>query len=251
MNCDTVHDLLDLYLSGELKGDKMADVRLHLQQCEHCAMAVQADRELDNALRTAMLEETVDVSAVLDRFHERIAAPWWRRIPRLISVPRVAIAVILVIAVIVFPKLYVDQAQRNMALAAAGDHYEDLVLLRHSDWERESGDVTRFIQAKFPQKHNLLASITPAGASLEKVRLCKLRGTQYAHFVFRTGAVETSVYLLAKPEDGASYQASHLKDGGHGLEVAGFSSADMTGMVVGQHGSVPIAEIARQLAQTL
>ena len=65
MNCDGVHDVLDLYLSGELKGEKMADLRLHLQECEHCARAVQADRELDNALRTAMLEETGDVSAEL------------------------------------------------------------------------------------------------------------------------------------------------------------------------------------------
>ena len=251
MNCDSIHDVLDLYLSGELKGEKMAELRLHLQECERCAMAVRADRELDNALRTAMLEDTVDVSAVLARFHERIAAPWWKRIPQLVSVRRAAIAVILVIALIVFPRLYVGQAQRNMALAAAGDHYEDLVLLRHSDWEQKPEDVTRFVQAQFPQKHHLLASITPDGASLEKVRLCKLRGTSYAHFVFRTGTVETSVYLLAKPADGASYQASHLRDGGHGLEVAGFSTADMSGMVVGQHGFVPILSIARQLAQTL
>jgi hypothetical protein len=63
--------------------------------------------------------------------------------------------------------------------------------------------------------------------------------------------VETSVYLLANPDDGASYQAAHLRDGGHGLEVAGFSSADMTGMVVGQHGSVPIGEIAHRFLQAL
>jgi hypothetical protein len=74
-----------------------------------------------------------------------------------------------------------------MALAAATDHYEDLVLLLHSDWEYKPEDLTRFIQAQFPQKQKLLPSITPAGVSLEKVRLCKLRGTSYAHFVFRTG----------------------------------------------------------------
>ncbi len=251
MNCDRVHDVLPLYLSGELRGEEMADMRLHLEECERCAMAVQADRELDNALRIAMLEETADVSAVLDRVHERIAAPWWKRRAQLISLRMAAVAVILLFALIVLPRFYVHQAQRNMALAAASDHYQDLVLLRHSDWEHKPEDVTRFIQAQFPQKQNLLPSITPPGASLEKVRLCKLRGASYAHFVFRTGTVETSVYLLANPDGGAPYQAAYLRNGDHGLEVAGFSSAGMTGMVVGQHGFVPTMEIARRLSQTL
>ena len=251
MNCDRVHDVLPLYLSGELRGEEMEEMRLHLQGCEHCAMAVQADRDLDNALRTAMLEETADVSAVLDRIHERIAAPWWKRRPQLLSLRMAAVAVILVFALIGLSRVYVYQAQRNMALAAASDHYQDLVLLRHPDWEYKPDDVTHFMQAQFPQKENLLPSITPAGASLEKVRLCKLRGTSYAHFVFKNGNVETSVYLLANPDGSRPYEAAHLQDGDHGLEVAGFSSAGMNGMVVGQHGFVPIAEIAHRLSQTL
>ena len=251
MNCDRVHDVLPLYLSGELRGEEMADMRLHLQECEHCAMAVRADRELDNALRAAMLEETADVSAVLGRVQQRIATPWWKRRPQLISLRMAAVAVILVFALIGLPRVYVHQVQRNMALAAASDHYDDLVLLRHSDWERKPEDVARFMQAKFPQKQDLLPSITPAGASLEKVRVCKLRGTSYAHFVFSTGTVETSVYLRANPDRGSAYQAAHLLDGDHGLEVTGFSSANLTGMVVGQRGSVPTVEIAHRLSQTL
>jgi hypothetical protein len=251
MNCDRAQDVLPLYLSGELRGEEMRDVRLHLQECGRCAVAVQADCELDNALRAALLEETADVSAVLARVHEQIAAPWWKRRPQLISVRIAAVAIILVFALIVLPRLYVHQAQRNMALAAASDHYQDLVLLRHPDWEYKPEDVTRFMQAQFPQKQNLLPSITPTGASLEKVRLCQLRGTSYAHFVFRTGTVETSVYLLANPGGGAPYEAAHLRDGDHGLEVSGFSSTGLTGMVVGQHGFVPTVEIAHRLSQTL
>jgi hypothetical protein len=214
-------------------------------------MAVQADRELDDALRTAMLEETADVSAVLNRFHERIAAPWWKRTPQLISIRMAAVAIILVFAFSILPRLYVHEAQRNMALAAASDHYDDLVLLRHADWKYKPEDVTGFMQTQFPRNQNLLPSITPAGASLEKVRLCKLRGSSFAHFVFRTGTVETSVYLLANPDGATPYQAAHLRDGDHGLEVSGFSSAGMNGMVVGQRGSVPTAEIARRLSQSL
>ena len=138
-----------------------------------------------------------------------------------------------------------------MALAAASDHYDHLVSLRHADWKYKPEDVTGFMQTQFPRNQNLLPSITPVGASLEKVRLCKLRGSSFAHFVFRTGTVETSVYLLANPDGATQYQAAHLREGDHGLEVSGFSSAGMTGMVVGQRGSVPTAEIARWLSQSL
>jgi len=251
MNCDRVHDVLPLYLSGELRGEEMTDMRLHLQECEQCAMAVQADRELDDALRTAMLEETADVSAAVNRIHKRIAAPWWKRTPQLISIRVAVVAIILLFAFIVLNRLYVHELQRNMAFAAASDHYEDLVLLRHTDWKYKPEDVMGFIQAQFPRNQNLLPSITPAGASLEKVRLCKLRGTSFAHFVFKTGRVETSVYLLANPDGGTPYQSADLRDGDHGLEVSGFSSAGMTGMVVGQRGAVPTQEIARRLSKML
>jgi len=253
MNCDRVHDLLPLYLSGELKDEELAHVKLHLQGCAQCATAVQADSALDNALRTAMLEETPDVSAVLGRIHERMAAPWWKR-PQFISMPMAGVAALVVLAVfalIVLPRLSVHQAQRNMALAAAGDHYQDLVLLRHPDWEYKPEDVARFLQRQFPHRQDLLPSITPEGAAFEKVRLCSLSGTSYAHFVFRTGTVETSVFLLPNSGGSAPNQAVHLTNGEHGLDVAGFSSAGLAGMVVGQHGSVPTLAIADRLSRTL
>jgi hypothetical protein len=244
--------MLPLYLSGELRGAEMAEMRRHLEECEHCATAAQADRELDDSLRTAMLQEPADISAVLGRVYARIAMPWWRRRPQLISLRMGAVALVLVFALlIVFPTVYVHQAQRSMAMAAASDHYEDLVLQRHSDWEHNPEDVTRLVQAQFPQKQNLLLSITPAGASLEKVRLCKLRGTTYVHFVFATGTSETSVYLLANTDGHVRYQAAHLLDGDHGLEVAGFSATGLSGMVVGKHGLVPAEAIAHRLSQVL
>jgi hypothetical protein len=42
-----------------------------------------------------------------------------------------------------------------------------------------------------------------------------------------------------------------LNDGEYGLEVSGFSSPGLSGIVVGKHGLVPMAEIANRLAKTL
>ena len=251
LHCERTRELVPLYLAGDLRGPERAEMETHLRECEQCAMVVQADSELDGALRTAMLETTPDVSAVLGRVHERMAAPWWKRMPRLLPVRVAAVAAVVVFALIAVPRIYTHQAQRNVALAAADDHFSDLVMLRHPDWDYKPEDVTRFMQAQFPQAKDLLPSITPVGTSFEKVRLCNLRGTSYAHFVFRTGATETSVFLLPAPAGRPAYQAAHLQDGKHGLDVAGFSSAGLTGIVVGPQGAVSAGEIADRLARTL
>jgi hypothetical protein len=180
--------------------------------------------------------------------------PWWKPKRLFAAIPlrvAAAVAVLIVVAAIAVPRFSTYRSGKNMALAAAGDHYSDLVLLRHSDWATQPREVASFMQEHFPLKQNLLPSITPPGAALEKVRLCKLEGTQFAHFVFKTGTVETSVFLLPRASGKAAPEAAHLNDGGHGLEVSGFASAELTGMVVGQQGVVSTRAIADRLAQRL
>ncbi|HEY7404484.1 MAG TPA: zf-HC2 domain-containing protein [Candidatus Angelobacter sp.] len=252
MNCDQLNKFLPLYLSGELRGQELNDFETHVEGCKSCGNAVAADREQDDALRTAMLEETPDVSAVLERVHDRMTAPWWRRTPRPVFVRTgVLVAMILIVALISLPRLYMHHVQREMALQAVDDHYSDLVLLRHPDWESHPEDVARFLAKEFPQEQDLLRSITPRNSSFEKVRVCNLDGIAYAHFVFKTGREQASVFLRINPEGKSTYEAAHLSNGGHGLEVSGFSSSAMSGMVVGKQGAVATEKIAGQLASTL
>ena len=251
MNCQSVQELVPLYLSGELTGESLAAVQLHIHACETCRKTVSADRELDDALRVAMLEDSPDVSGVLHRVHAGMATTGWKRMLRPVSVRAIAfVATLVLIAALGLSMFRVHRAQRTWALDAANDHYSDLVLLRHPDWAYLPQDVAHFMQEQFPQQ-DLLAVITPKGASFEKVRLCNLGGTQYAHFVFRSGPTETSVFVLPKGKARTQYDAIHLADAGHGLEVSGFSSADMTGLVVGNKGQVSTQEIANRLAGTL
>lgn len=251
MNCESVQELLPLYLSGELTGEGLTAVQLHVQTCERCSQALSADRELDGALRTAMLERSPDVSVVLDRVHARITATGWKRFLHAGWVRAgVLVAAIVLVAVLSFSSFSAHQVQSTMSLAAANDHYSDLVLLQHPDWLYQPQDVARFIQAQFPRQ-DLLAVITPKGAAFEKVRLCNLGGTQYAHFVFRTGSIETSVFLLPSETAKNRLDSIHVADAGHGLEVSGFSSPKLTGMVVGNKGQVPTEEIATHLGGAL
>lgn len=251
MNCGNVQDLLPLYLSGELGGEDLAAVQLHLQACESCSKAVSADRELDDTLRAAILENSPDVSEVLLCVHDRMATTRWKRMLHFPSVHAVVlVASVVLVAILGLSVFRAHQAQRKTALDAANDHYSDLVLSRHPDWAYQPQDVAHFMKEQFAQQ-DLLAVITPTGASFEKVRLCNLGGTQYAHFVFRSGSTETSVFLLPNANLRNRHDSVHLADAGHGLEVSGFSSADMTGMVVGNKGEVPTQEIANRLAGTL
>jgi anti-sigma factor RsiW len=247
MNCESVQELLPLYLSGELTGEELAAVQHHIQACEACSQLLSADRQLDDVLRTAMLEHNPDVSAVLQRVHREMATSGWKRMLHARSLRFGALAAMVVlVAVLGVSSFRTYQVQRTMALAAADDHYSDLVLLRHPDWAYQPQDVAWFMLKEFPQQ-DLLAAITPQGALFEKVRLCNLGGTQYAHFVFRTGSTETSVFLIPNGQAGNNRDSIHLADAGHGLEASGFSSEHMSGVVVGDKGQVQTQEIADRL----
>jgi Putative zinc-finger len=247
MNCESVQDLLPLYISGELTGEELAAVQHHVEACEACTQSLSADRQLDDVLRTAMLEHSPDVSAVLQRVHGNMATSGWKRILHVRSLRFGALAAMVVlVAVLGVSSFRARQVQRTMALAAANDHYSDLVLLRHPDWAYKPADVARFMLEEF-SRQDLLVAITPQGAVFEKVRLCNLGGTQYAHFVFRTGPTETSVFLIPNGQALNKHDSIHLADAGHGLEASGFSSEHMTGVVVGNKGQVQTQEIANRL----
>jgi hypothetical protein len=253
MNCDSVEELLLLYLSGELTGEKLTAVQQHIEACAACTQALSADRRLDDMLRSAMLEHSPDVSAVLQRVHGEMAtaASGWKRMLHARSLRFALLAAMVVLAAVLgISSFRAYQAQRATAIAAADDHYSDLVLLRHPDWAYQPQDVARFMLKKFPRQ-GLLAAITPRDAVFEKVRLCNLGGTQYAHFVFRTGYTEASVFLVPNGPAGNKHDSIHLADAGHGLEASGFSSTYMTGVVVGNKRKVQTQEIANSLGGIL
>ncbi len=253
MNCDQIHEITPLYLTGELQGEQLSEFHAHVAGCTACAHNVDSDGELDDALRSALGEEMPDASAVVARVRKQIDrdAPW-RRAPHPGWMKTgLAVAAALMLAIAAFGWLSAYRQEKAVAVAAADDHFNDLVLLRHSDWLVRPADVDAFIAQRFPQRSGLLGLITPASASLEKVRICRLRGASYAHIVFKTGAVETSVFVIDNPRGSSEYKAAHLGDGGHDLEVSGFTGSGLSGMVVGQRGVVPTTQIARQLSERL
>jgi Putative zinc-finger len=251
MNCDELKNVASRYLAGESDEGEAAAVENHLASCETCAADLAADRRIDASLREAMLENQPDASTVIRHVIARMQpVPWWRRVFALAPLRLAALASAFLVVFVAGRLLYVHQVEKGLALAATYDHYTDLVVLKRTDWAYNGPSSAQFLQSTFPGNPGLLRSITPAGGSLEKVRICHLERTPYAHFVFQTPGGEVSVFMRARAPGERPYQAAGLHDRFHGLEVAGFSTPDFVGAVVGQEG-VPASAFAQQAATAL
>jgi len=238
-------------MAGESDGAEAVEIEEHLASCKQCAAELEADQRVDVCLREAMLEEEPDASRVIRNVVARMEhVPWWQRYFSL-GMLRFAAVGALVLAVLFMGRgVYVQQAGKKIALAAAHDHYMDLVVLKRTDWAYSGVHSADFVQTNFPETPALVRMITPAGGSLEKVRLCSLKGTHYAHFVFQTPQGEVSVFL--RRTLGADiYKPGNVNDRSNGLEVASFSSQSFVGAVVGKDGVVPAGEIAAQESRAL
>jgi len=198
-----------------------------------------------------MLEEEPDTSGVIRHVVARMEhVPWWYRYFSVGALRFAAVGALVLLVFFVGRGMYVRQAEKDIAMAAAQDHYMDLVVLKRTDWAYNGAASAAFVQTNFPETPDLVRMITPAGGSLEKVRLCSLKETHYGHFVFQTPQGEVSVFLRRVPAED-TYKPGNVHDRSNGLEVAGFSSQSFIGAVVGQDGLVPAVEIAAQASRAL
>jgi|SRR5215472_16856263 len=251
MNCDELKNAASRYLAGESDEGESVAVENHLASCAACAADLATDQRIDAGLREAMLEEEPDASAVIRRVVARMeVVPWWRRVFAVAPMRIAALASALLVVSVAGRQLYVHEVEKGIALAATNDHYRDLVVLKRTDWSYSGESSAQFVQSAFPGNPGLVRSIAPAGGSLEKVRFCHLGKTQYAHFVFQTPEGEVSVFMRTIAPGERPYQAAELHDRSHGLEVAGFTSPDFVGAVVGHEG-VPAKSLADHAATAL
>jgi Putative zinc-finger len=262
MNCEEIKSVMPRYLAGESDQAEAVAVEQHLENCQQCAADLEADRQVDATLREAMLQLEVepDASAIVSRVRRIVAheehVPWFsaltaRRTFSLGPLRFAAASALLVLVLALGRGMYVHQMEKGIAMAAAHDHYKELVMHKPADWVYSGEPSARFMQTNFPGNPDLVRSITPAGGAFEKVRICNLKGTHYAHFVFRTAEGEVSVFLRSRVPGEHPYTPESVHDRSNGLEVAGFSSPTFVGAVVGQDGHVPAGAIAAQTARAL
>lgn len=205
------------------------------------------DSELDDILRTAMKDETPDVTPLLARVrHEmrREAAP--HRAPFAAFAMR-AVAAALFIAII--SGALVLRSARNSALAvdAACDHFDELVQASDKKWTAAPSDVDAYVHQHFGGRSDILSAFAPPGASFEKLASCRLLSARFAHLVYRSGGREVSVFVrLSEPDEHPVHRVDYF-DRRLQLHVAGFITPRYEGLVVADASS----KATRQMADTL
>jgi hypothetical protein len=213
--------------------------------------AREEDRELDDRLRAAVMDETPDVSQLLARVRSEMQpVPAARRRPTPTFVLS-AVAATLLIAIITGSLMIL--AQRNSALAvdAACDHADELVQPSDKKWATAPADVDAYVQQHFPQSRDIIHALTPAGGSFEKLASCRLLSVRFAHFVYRAEGREVSIFVrISDPREHPVRRVDYF-DSRLRLQVAGFITPRYEGLVVAALSSAATREIADKVAAGL
>lgn len=209
------------------------------------------ERDFDDRLRRALTEDALDVSPLLARVRQEMqpAAASRRHVFRNFVLG--AIAAGLLIAIV--PALLTGVPRRSPAIAvdAACDHYDEVVRLRAKKWHTSPADVGAYLHQHFPHSRDLVGSLTPPGASFKKVGTCRLHGLRFAHFVYRSGTEEISVFVRLTEPGGKPLPRFDYHDDRFGLQVAGFNTRRYEGLIVSTLASGPTRDLADGLARRL
>ena len=213
--------------------------------------AAEEDRELDETLRTAMLAEEPDVSQLLARVRQEMEpVPAMRRRSSSTFVLR---AVAAALFLVIIAGALMIRARRNTALAvdAACDHWDELVQVSDKKWVTAPADVDAYVQQHFPRDREIVRSLTPSGASFAKLASCRLLSARFAHFVYRAGGREISIFVrISDPYEHPVRLVDHTDRRLH-LQVASFVTPRYEGLVVAALSAAATREIADAVAGRL
>ncbi|HET7710601.1 MAG TPA: hypothetical protein VFL80_01590 [Thermoanaerobaculia bacterium] len=211
----------------------------------------EEDRELDDRLRLAMMDEAPDVSQLLSRVRREMQPGVATRLRS--SSPFVLRAVAAALLVTVITGGLMIQARRNAALAvdAACDHFDELVQVSDKKWATAPADVDAYVQQHFPDRRDIVGALTPPGASFQKLASCRLLSARFAHFVYRANGRDVSVFVRISDPGNEPVRRVDYADARLRLQVSGFIAPGYDGLVVAAISSAATRDIADTVAGRL
>jgi hypothetical protein len=186
------------------------------------------DRELDQQLRLALAGEDLDVSRILSNVRDEMRPPAARHHFLWSGIA----AAFFLIAILSATMIDVGSRGRAIAADASCDHYKEVVRSNGKKWRTLPAEVSVYLSQRFPHAGELVSALTPPGASFEKVGTCRLEGVRYAHFVYRLGAEQVSVFVRLNEPVERRLPPFDYHDDKFGLQVATFNTPRYTGLVV-------------------
>ena len=234
MTCKDVVSLSPLYLSGELDPVRRAEFGSHLDACPSCARELKEQRYLDERLRAAMLEESVQTAEMDRHIREVIRREYIRRFSA-----AAGIAVALIAGVISYRALTLDS---KVYSAAAADHRREVVEGQNRRWVSGNTAIEVLAAEQGVSASGIHAPET-AGYRLQRAKLCRLNGVVFLHLVYANDVKECSIFLRRR-EPGPISEPAYATD--HNREhLASFRTKGLTAVVVTEQSR----DVALQLAE--
>jgi len=189
MTCPEIPELAPLYLAGELDAARAAAFADHLRGCPACRQELAEESAFDKRLRSAILSQPVDTSAVDQRIRDIIHAPAQYRWNHFAA----GIAALLLLASVGYFELR-SRGVSPVAIAAATDYRMEIADHQPRPWITNR-DAIEALASKQSLPVSAISSLTPAGYHFVKGKLCYLDGNWYLHLVYGNALGDASVYL--------------------------------------------------------
>jgi anti-sigma factor RsiW len=144
MNCSDVQCLMPLHLSGELDSVSMTQFERHVDGCPACQKEIEEHQELNKGIRTALLSESVDTTALRRRVLAEIKG---RRTVSIFTATchpfRIAFAVVAGLLIM----LVIGATNRDNARyeQASLDHVKEVVRAEHVEWRTQSSSIGQLV----------------------------------------------------------------------------------------------------------
>jgi hypothetical protein len=252
MNCSEVLEQAPLFPDNE-------DVRRHLNSCSSCARLVAEARAFDERLKASILaeEDDFDTAAVERRVMRQIAEESTLRIVKPAARRRVlwtlaaagTLAAAAMVSFVVFESPNPEPSPYSMA--AAHDHRLEVKDKQLRRWRLDIPSAER-VASTGGVPTDVVSAVESAGFTFKEVKLCKLRGAIFVHFVYTDGGgKEFSLFL--RHDDANQNSAGKRVFTAESTEghVAGFHDGAIEALVVTDQPGDAALVIARTAARVI
>lgn len=248
INCEDIRDRFTLFLDNELQGGEQTLIATHLDQCESCRVALEAEREFVEEIRLARPNHQASselinsVTSILDQHHLNVEP---RRSRRQLVLAIAAMFLVLMLPVVIWQFMSLGEAQlvgrpSAFALKAADTHLR--VTRGQLPLEVETanpGEISQWFANKVNFSVKLPNYQESSGQdklySLEGARLVNFQEDYAAYVAYKMSARPISLVITSdsviKPSGGEEITAKGLKfhyDAIQGLKVITWSDRGLT-----------------------
>ena len=256
MRCSEVEQKAAMYFSHELESGESTDFLTHLKLCASCAEAVEKQGELDNLVRSSILDQRLETRSLEMRILEGIekapAIERWIWLRRNIRVVALAAGVLFVLGLLSL--LPIQRVNLALYADAAVDHRVEVVNKAVIRWTSNPEDLSR-MSMRVAGEVVRPQALSPDAYHFSRARVCSLQGKRYLHLVYTDGIHELSLFVSRQDRGRLSELASRFgrkevnAESVTDISVASFHNKKLIFLVVAEQPKDAVYSLAKQVSK--